>query len=210
MMEKPGSPEADGNMGLIFNIQKFSLQDGPGIRTTVFMKGCLLQCMWCSNPESMNRYPEIMDYAIKCVGCGKCQQVCSLGAIIVDGAVRRVDRSKCNLCMDCVEACFGGGKEQVGRYISVEEAVAEVEKDVPFYRNSGGGVTFSGGEPLLQWQFVREVLMRCKEKGIHTAVDTSGCVPRSSFEAVLDYTDLVLYDIKHLDNDMHMMKTGVG
>jgi pyruvate formate lyase activating enzyme len=206
---KPSSSEE--NRGLIFNIQKFSLHDGPGIRTTVFLKGCPLSCKWCSNPESIKSYPEIMDYSIKCVGCGKCQEACPLGAIIVDDTVRRIDRTKCTLCasMECVKACSAGGKEQVGRYISVEEAVKEIEKDVPFYKNSGGGVTFSGGEPLLQWKFVQQALKQCREKGIHTVLDTCGHAPWSAFEEVLDYVDLVLYDIKHMDAGIHKEGTGV-
>ena len=208
-MAKRSSSEE--NKGLIFNIQKFSLQDGPGIRTTVFMKGCPLSCKWCSNPESMKSHPEMWEFAIKCVGCGKCQEACPLRAIILDGTVRRIDRSKCTLCksMECVEACIAGCKEQVGRYVSVEEVMKEVEGDIPFYKNSGGGMTISGGEPLLQAKFVRQVFKQCKEKGIHTALDTCGHVPWSAFEEVLDYVDLVLYDIKHMQAGMHKEGTGV-
>jgi pyruvate formate lyase activating enzyme len=196
--------------GLIFNIQKFSLQDGPGIRTTIFMKGCPLRCKWCSNPESWNAYPEVWDFPMKCVGCGKCQEACPREAIYVDDIVRRIDRSRCTTSMECVKVCTSGGKEQVGKYVSIEETVKEIEKDVPFYKNSGGGVTFSGGEPLLQWEFVQQVLRQCKEKGIHTALDTCGHVPWSAFEEVLDYVDLVLYDIKFMDPAMHKEGTGVS
>lgn len=199
----------DKNKGLIFNIQKFSLHDGPGIRTTVFMKGCPLSCKWCSNPESIKPYPELMTHDIKCIRCGKCVEACPQEAIKVIDDLRRVDRSKCNLCMDCVKVCPSGALQQSGSYISLDELVAEVEKDRLFYLNSGGGVTFSGGEPLLQWEFIREALRRCKEQGLHTVLDTTGCASWDIMERVLDYVDLVLYDVKHIDPDKHREYTGV-
>jgi pyruvate formate lyase activating enzyme len=197
------------DIGLIFNIQRFSIQDGPGIRTTVFLKGCPLSCKWCSNPESQKVYPEIMVEDVKCIRAGKCAEVCPTGAITIVDNIRRIDLSKCNLCMKCTEACPARAIQQVGRYISVEELVDEVERDSLFYLNSGGGVTASGGEPLDQWQFTRELFRRCKQKNIHTALDTCGYGQWEAIEQVLEYTDLVLYDIKHLDRDKHKETTGV-
>jgi len=194
--------------GLIFNIQRFSLHDGPGIRTTVFSKGCPLKCQWCSNPESINPYPEIMTYDMKCIGCGKCLEVCPNEAITMVNNISRIERAKCNLCMECAKACPSGAIEEVGKYLSQEEVMREIEKDRLFYLNSGGGVTFSGGEPLQQWQFVREIFKQCKEENIPTALDTTGYARWEVMEKVLEYTDLVLYDIKHLDPLIHVEGTG--
>ncbi len=199
----------NSNKGLIFNIQKFSLQDGPGIRTTVFMKGCPLKCRWCSNPESIKMFPEIMFFTDKCVKCGSCQKVCSREAIIQIDDTKRIDRDKCNLCMDCVKVCPSDALQQVGRYISVEDVVNEVKKDALFYVNSGGGMTISGGEPLLQWGFIKEVFRACKEQGICTALDTTGHIIWHIIDEVLEYIDLALYDIKHMDAKMHKNGTGV-
>ncbi|MFC1943940.1 glycyl-radical enzyme activating protein [Chloroflexota bacterium] len=174
------------------------------------MKGCPLSCRWCSNPESMKSVIEIMDFSMKCTGCGRCQEACPRDAVYVADAVRKVDKSKCDLCMRCVEVCFSGGKEVIGRYISVDECVKEVEKDKLFYANSGGGMTVSGGEPLLQWEFVRDVLEACKAKGIHTALDTTGYAPWGVLESVLPFVDLVLYDIKNLSDEAHKLGTGVN
>lgn len=201
--------ETGKDIGVIFNIQKFSIQDGPGIRTTVFLKGCSLSCKWCSNPESQKRYPEIMVEDVKCVRVGKCAEVCPTGAITIVDNVRRIDLSKCNLCMKCAEACPARAIEQVGKYMSVGEVMDEIERDSLFYFNSGGGVTASGGEPLDQWQFTRELFRCCKQKEIPTALDTCGYSQWEAIEQVLEYTDLVLYDIKHLDGDKHKESTGV-
>lgn len=197
------------NNGLIFNIQRFSLHDGPGIRTTVFLKGCPLSCRWCANPESINPDPEIMTYDMKCIKCRGCVEACPSGAITVDGNIRRIDRSKCNLCLKCTSVCPTGAIEKTGKYVSPEEALKEIEKDKPFYQNSGGGVTFSGGEPLAQWQFLLEVCKQCKERNISTILDTTGCASWEVMERILEYTDLVLYDIKHLDPLKHIEGTGV-
>ncbi len=189
--------------GIVFNIQKFSLHDGPGIRTVVFFKGCPLECQWCSNPESMGQDPEIMTNDLKCIKCGTCITACPQKAISIIENQRRIDWAKCNQCLNCGTACPTGAIDIVGKYMSVEEAVKEIEKDVPFYNNSGGGVTFSGGEPLAQWQFLLEACRICKEKKIHVAIETTGCAQWEVLDKVLDYVDLALYDIKHLDPNIH-------
>jgi pyruvate formate lyase activating enzyme len=196
--------------GLIFSIQHFSIHDGPGIRTTVFLKGCPLSCEWCSNPESQLGYPEIITNDAKCIGCGKCVEICKPSAIEFVDNLRRIDRDKCNLCLECAKVCPSGAIEQVGRYMTVEEVVKEVEKDRVFYLNSDGGVTLSGGEPLAQGEFVCQVLKECQEKGIHTTLDTCGYAQWDIWEEAIKYTDLVLYDIKHLDPKKHREGTGVS
>jgi pyruvate formate lyase activating enzyme len=200
---------AHGLKGRIFSIQRFSIQDGPGIRTTVFVKGCPLRCAWCSNPESQNPRPEIMARQQKCEGCGSCVEACTRGAICLAGGVARLDRALCDLCMDCVEACPTGALEVTGEEITIEDAVHECCQDEPFYKNSDGGVTLSGGEPLFQPEIALEFLKACKEKGLSTALDTCGYAPWEVFEGILAYTDLVLFDVKHLDPEMHLRGTGV-
>lgn len=193
--------------GLIFNIQRFSLHDGPGIRSTVFTKGCPLRCRWCGNPESWNPYPEIMTHDRKCVRCGKCEQVCPVGAITVSPEAREIDRARCNLCLECAGVCPSEAITVSGRYVSIDEVTTEVESDRLFYEHSGGGVTVSGGEPLLQWEFVSELLKVCKERGLHTALDTAGYSSWHIIERVLEYVDLVLFDIKHMDPGKHRKGT---
>lgn len=195
--------------GLVFNIQRYSIHDGPGIRTTVFFKGCPLRCKWCSNPESLNPYPEIMVRATRCNGCGKCVEVCTTGAITLDKTNILVDRARCDLCMKCEEVCLIDAIEMTGQHMDVDEVVEECSKDELFYRNSGGGVTLSGGEPLYQPEFALNLLKSCKEKGLSTALDTSGYASWKVLEKVLQYTDLVLYDIKHIDSEMHHSSTGI-
>ena len=194
--------------GLIFHIQRFSIHDGPGIRTTVFFKGCPLRCRWCSNPESWHDYPEILTYDMKCTRCGRCQQVCPVDAIVVDEKERELDRSACNLCLKCADVCPTGAIVVAGQWMTLEEVMKEVDADGLFYRNSGGGVTLSGGEPLMQWEFALDLLKDCKTKAFHTALDTSGYAPWEVLDRVLDYTDLVLYDIKHIDAEQHRKGTG--
>ena len=171
--------------GLIFNIQRFCIHDGPGIRTTVFFKGCNLRCAWCHNPESQSPNEEIMFYRDKCIGCGRCKNASQ-------------------------SICPGGARELCGKEYSVDEVLAEVKKDKSFYENSGGGVTFSGGECMLQIDFLLEILKRCKEKKIHTAIDTAGHIPWTNFEKIMQYTDLFLYDIKSMDTCVHKKHVGVG
>lgn len=181
----------------IFDIERNSFVDGPGIRTTVFFKGCNLKCAWCHNPESQDFKPQMMFYKDKCKGCGKCAEVCPTP-------------ENCTLCGKCTFYCPVDARKVCGREYTVDEVFAEVIKDKAYYDNSGGGVTFSGGECMLQIDFLLEILKKCKENGIHTAVDTAGHIPFESFEKILPYTDLFLYDIKMFDNQKHKKCTGVG
>lgn len=196
--------------GLVFNIQKFSLHDGPGIRTTVFMKGCSLACKWCSNPESMNRNREIMIYDIRCIGCKKCAEACPVGAIVFTERGREIGWDKCDNCLECARVCPSKAIECIGYYMTVDEVVKKVEDDRTFYKNSNGGMTISGGEALVQSKFIRELLKKCRGNGLHTALDTTGNAPWEDIESVLEHVDLVLMDIKHMDTGMHKKGTGVG
>lgn len=196
--------------GLVFNIQRFSLHDGPGIRTTIFLKGCNLSCKWCSNPEGIASNVDIFIYDEKCIRCGSCREVCRMDAIISLQGTARIDPSKCTKCMRCVEICPTCSLESVGSFFTADDLVNIVEKDYLFYRNSQGGVTLSGGDPLYQWQFSLRILKACQERGIHTALDTSGFSPWEAMSEVLNYVDLVLFDIKHLDPSAHLKATGVS
>lgn len=196
--------------GVVFDIQRFSVHDGPGIRTTVFMKGCSLACAWCHNPESISPRKEIQAYLYKCIGCGRCVEVCKTGAQSMSELGRVYDRSLCTGCGRCVESCYSGALVQTGRDMTPAEVLDEIYRDIPFYEDSGGGVTASGGEPLLQAGFVAEILRGCREKGIHTAVDTAGNVPYHAFEKVIPFTDMFLYDLKIMDSDIHRKFTGSG
>ena len=204
-----GDPQS-GAKGLIFNIQRYSIQDGPGIRTTVFLKGCPLKCEWCSNPESQNPHPEILHRNQKCLGCGACIEACPQNAIHLENQFSVIDRSLCDLCMDCVSACPNDVLEISGEYQSVSEVVAEAVKDELFYRNSGGGVTLSGGEPLQQPDFAYQILKSCKERSLNTTVDTCGFARWEVMEKFLEVTDLFLFDLKHLDPEQHLRGTAVG
>jgi pyruvate formate lyase activating enzyme len=187
--------------GLVFNIQRFSIQDGPGIRTTVFMKGCPLTCPWCSNPEGISSVPEIMTSDRKCIGCKKCVEVCPLKAISYVDGVRHINWNLCTNCLECAKVCPSHSIGVIGKYMTVDEAFKVASRDAPFYRNTGGGVTVSGGEPLLQWQFVLELLKKCKKTGLHTTLDTSGYCRWEDMRKVLKYVDLILFDVKHADSE---------
>ncbi len=196
--------------GKLFNIQRFSIHDGPGVRTTVFFKGCNLKCRWCHNPESIHKENQIEFYPEKCIGCGACYQVCPNGVHFLDEAgEHQMDRSKCNGCLLCAQTCYSNALAGVGQNVDVSYLLKSIMEDKPYYDNSSGGVTFSGGEAMLQIDFLEEILQKCKEEGIHTAVDTAGCVPWSYFERILQVTDLFLFDVKAADSKIHKQLTGV-
>ncbi len=190
----------------VSDIKRFAVHDGDGIRTTVFLKGCPLRCLWCHNPEGLERPPELAFYAHKCVHCGACASVCA-SHTVVDG-VHSFDRAACVACGRCAEVCPANALQLYGREMTVEEVFAVVEKDRAFYEQTGGGVTLSGGECLLYPDFCAALLSKSKAAGIGTAVDTCGFVERSSLEAVLPYTDLFLYDLKAYDEGTHIALTG--
>lgn len=190
--------------GTIFNLQRFSVQDGPGIRTTVFVKGCPLTCPWCSNPESINPYPEVAHVAAMCQHCGSCIKVCEQKAISFEEKGIRIDREKCNNCGKCVEVCTNDALKLFGKEVSIEEVYDEISKDKLYYHSSEGGVTVSGGEPLRQARFVSALFERCHEEGLHTTIDSSGHGKQSDLEMVLENTDLVLFDLKLMDTGAHI------
>jgi len=195
--------------GRVFNIQRFSVHDGPGLRTTVFLKGCPLRCLWCHNPEGMRPAPELVLVTSRCIHCGQCVAACPSGRL---AAVERGDADvpRCRLCGTCVDVCPAEARQWVGRPMTVDEVVAEVLKDRIFYDDSGGGVTFSGGEPLMQPRFLNAALAACKREGVRTAVDTCGFCRRDDLLAAARWTDLFLFDLKVMDGERHRRLTGVS
>lgn len=194
--------------GLVYSIQRYSIHDGPGIRTLIFFKGCQLKCPWCSNPESQYSCKEISFSMSKCRHCGKCALVCPVGAIDLQ-AQHRIDRSKCDRCGLCVRYCPNDAYTIFGKWMTVDELASEAEKDQPFYRTSGGGITVSGGEPTLQYEFVKEFLKECKARGMHTAIESHAYAEWQVFEGLAPYLDLFQIDVKHMDAGIHEKVTGV-
>lgn len=195
---------------VIFDIERYATKDGPGIRTVIFFKGCNLRGVWCQNPESQHAHPEIMYYQTLCQGCGRCLDICPQQAIRRDDTFGLVtDPQRCTACGACVEHCYVGARKLMGRTLTVSDVMTVVRKDAPYYARSGGGVTFSGGEPLLYPEFVKDVATCCQAEGIHTALETAGHVPWDRFEMLLPFLNLIFFDLKHIDPDTHKICTGV-
>jgi pyruvate formate lyase activating enzyme len=197
-------------LGVIFDIKRFAIHDGPGIRTTVFFKGCSLNCLWCHNPEGKATEKEFMWFQENCIHCRDCENLCPNGAISFPDDSIRIDKEKCELCGTCAENCYAQALTMVGRDVTVNQVIKELEKDTVFYDESGGGVTFSGGEPLLQPSFLKSLLTESKASGFHTVVDTCGYAePRILLDAS-KFVDLFMYDIKVINNTKHLKYTGVS
>lgn len=210
-------------VGKVFDIQGFTVNDGPGVRTEIFLKGCPLRCLWCHSPESQAPYPQVAWYEVRCIGvkdCGDCLKVCPQGALkkgkVIYSKTQKaeiqiieLDREACDNCGKCTEVCQAEALAMAGKDMTVAELMARIDKDRPFFRRSGGGVTISGGEPMLQKKFTKALLKECKNQGLHTCLDTSGYAKWEHYKDILQYVDLVLYDIKHMDTEQSRVLTGV-
>jgi pyruvate formate lyase activating enzyme len=195
--------------GLIFDIQRYCIHDGPGVRTVVFLKGCPMRCDWCCNPESISFKPELMIFETTCMGCRQCVDVCPHQALSIEDEKLEVDRSQCDCCGKCSEVCPTQSIQIRGFYKSVPEVIEEVERDYSFYRNSGGGITLSGGEPTAQPKFSIKLLSELQNLGIHTAIETNGYAEWSLFEPIVQRSDLILFDLKHMNSELHERYTGL-
>lgn len=200
----------DGIMGLISDVQRFCIHDGPGIRTTVFMKGCPLRCFWCHNPETWHMKQEVQLFTERCIGCGECFKCCPAGAHFMIDGQRRFKRELCTACGKCVESCYSGALVMAGKWWTPNELMKVLLKDKNYYENSGGGITLSGGEPLLQQQFSLQVLKLCREAGLSTAIETCGMYRWGEVEELLPWLDLVIMDIKVMDEEKHWSATGAS
>jgi pyruvate formate lyase activating enzyme len=196
--------------GRLFSLQRFSTDDGPGIRSTAFFKGCPLRCPWCHNPEGLSLDADLMWYDVRCIGARRCLQACPAGALTLTSGGMHIDRGACTRCGKCPAACPSGALELVGRDWEAAELAEELARDLAFYSASSGGITLSGGEPLLQRSFLLELLPRCRKAGLHVALDTCAAVPDGWLEQVLPWVDMVLLDLKILDSERHRAATGLG
>ena len=196
--------------GTVFHIQRFSLHDGPGIRTTVFLQGCVLECFWCHNPEGRAARPALRYFPDRCIACGACAMACPRGAHVIRDGAHLFSRPLCRGTGACTAACFAGALQMTGRRMTVDEVMREVDADRPFYASSGGGLTLSGGEPSLHRNFARALLAACREAGTHTALQTCGECSWSALATLVHLSDLVMMDIKLLDSDRHRAATGMG
>jgi len=197
--------------GIIFDVKRYAIYDGPGIRTTLFLKGCSLRCQWCHNPEGIESKPEIMLRPSRCAKeCNECVSICPQDAISKDGNTIEIDKAKCDLCRKCEDVCVYEAIEVVGREVAVQEVMEEIEKDRIFFDESGGGITFSGGEPLMQLDFLEALLKEIGKKNIHVTLDTSGYVSFKDLDRISDKVDLFLYDLKIMDDEKHEKYTGVS
>lgn len=194
--------------GIVFDIQRFSIHDGHGIRTLVFLKGCPLKCRWCSNPESQSSRPQVGFFEDKCSFCLRCVPVCPYGEEFKNN--RRIDWERCEGCLNCVKACLYDARIAYGKVMSVDQVLDIVRRDVTFYKKSGGGVTVGGGEATFQPEFARQLLKSCREEGIHTAMETCGFTSPEIFDSIIEYVDLLLFDIKNMDSALHREYTGAG